>query len=51
MCILLKNTKRLLKSGVNGPYGHALSRPEEVEAEAVNRACILSNQVLLFLPF
>ncbi|XP_055375038.1 dihydropyrimidinase isoform X2 [Condylostylus longicornis] len=43
--IIAKNVKKLLESGINGPDGHELSRQEEVEAEAVNRACILAHQM------
>lgn len=43
--IIAKNVSKLLASGVVGPEGHELSRQEEVEAEAVNRACILAHQV------
>lgn len=42
--VIARNVEKLLKNGIKGPEGHAMSRTEDVEAEATNRACMISYQ-------
>ncbi|CAJ0602800.1 unnamed protein product [Cylicocyclus nassatus] len=42
--VIKERCAALLAQGITGPEGHPQSRPEELEAEATNRACMMATQ-------
>jgi len=43
--VVQEGERKMVAAGITGPEGHAMAHPEEAEAEAVMRACVLANQV------
>ncbi|XP_052213261.1 dihydropyrimidinase-like isoform X4 [Dreissena polymorpha] len=42
--LIAQKSKEMIELGITGPEAHEMCRPEEVEAEATNRAIMLANE-------
>eukprot|EP01114_Cavostelium_apophysatum_P017245 TRINITY_DN5077_c0_g1_i4.p1 TRINITY_DN5077_c0_g1~~TRINITY_DN5077_c0_g1_i4.p1 ORF type:complete len:502 (-),score=96.38 TRINITY_DN5077_c0_g1_i4:58-1563(-) len=43
--VVADGQKKILAKGITGPEGHEMSRPEDVESEATNRAILIADRV------
>lgn len=43
--MVARGQEKMIELGITGPEGHEMARPEDVEAEATNRAIMIADRV------